>query len=783
MSKPPSESLPSTRQTGMQTRGGAKEKMAAIVAQYRTGGRLSESDERTAQTEPKTKLKKKLQRKSKDPEKEAAAQKAKAIKLAELEDQVAKKAAAMKSKHPRRQASKQATTAQDSGAETLEHVEESVRLEDKSTVPSRQKNIMEMKMLEDMVGQPKNTHQKDRPKPRPAYKAVVPVAVKVAVNEASSNLSQPPEMTWNVTGGIRTRVKDTRSTLTSFSQGSQNHNLGSTDQVQLHRLHLAMPTHDNPESDTSGDEAGDEDSESDANNMPPPRLPVKTIKGKGQPKLQEQVLANHQQVLTKGFQQKLMKQDDSTMRASSATSMPEFSTPLNKKNISNSLQEWAQSIPPPPLARPSKKSKVSSASSVVTKIGNATATSVPSTKSSRSCAIVSKATAEVLGKPKKPEPKPTVGTKRTAAELDSDSNWAPTTIYGGLQDEDDIKEQDAASASPMKSPMATAKSKASIQVKPGISTPVKVKKTTQKSGNKELPNGALDNGRWAGVFTPTFLKYLGGINEDVWAMTDRKAARVLQAIWNAVYNHASSNIETKISHMVEQGDAVHKVATQRATQWRNSIGSAGLTVVNDFMDNREFDTTEERQAVAAELLDNQKYVFLKTKQIEMNRQFETKRSGRYRNPLILHTLAQHLMDMDGGLYVPGLFDDKYFPKAALVLSATAGYITYESYMEAKGTKANGIIKLLGPDGKIKKDTNFSKGNWEQESDSHILDVWALDDGRLSLIMAEATAIQEVMQPQGGKSKRKTQDDSEAGPSGKRTRSAAYRPCLQSDSDF
>ena len=50
---------------------------------------------------------------------------------------------------------------------------------------------------------------------------------------------------------------------------------------------------------------------------------------------------------------------------------------------------------------------------------------------------------------------------------------------------------------------------------------------------------------------------------------------------------------------------------------------------------------------------------------------QVKKSGRYRGHLITHTLAQHLIDTESAITIPGLVDDDDFPKGALALSATA----------------------------------------------------------------------------------------------------------------
>jgi hypothetical protein len=47
------------------------------------------------------------------------------------------------------------------------------------------------------------------------------------------------------------------------------------------------------------------------------------------------------------------------------------------------------------------------------------------------------------------------------------------------------------------------------------------------------------------------------------------------------------------------------------------------------------------------------------------------RNGRYRGPLIIYTIAQHLIDTENTIHVPGLIEESNFPKAALALSVVA----------------------------------------------------------------------------------------------------------------
>ena len=61
------------------------------------------------------------------------------------------------------------------------------------------------------------------------------------------------------------------------------------------------------------------------------------------------------------------------------------------------------------------------------------------------------------------------------------------------------------------------------------------------------------------TFVPTFLRYVGGTNQDVWTLKPQDAITALQAIWNKVYNGSTKDGQKKVKYLVEQGCAVHDV--------------------------------------------------------------------------------------------------------------------------------------------------------------------------------------------------------------------------------
>lgn len=205
------------------------------------------------------------------------------------------------------------------------------------------------------------------------------------------------------------------------------------------------------------------------------------------------------------------------------------------------------------------------------------------------------------------------------------------------------------------------------------------------------------------IFVPTFLRYVGSTQKDVWALNLMETRKVLQGIWNVVYKGSARK---KIKHLVKKGGAVQTVvrrfmmllltisahysqSNQRVIEWRNSVGSNGLTVVGDFMSSSEdLKTYEERRKAAEDLLDDRHYMYLRTAEVieggvPVVRKatiprptysltvIQVKRSGRYRGPLVVQTVAQFWIDFEGAIKVPGFVEFDEFPYAALVLSATS----------------------------------------------------------------------------------------------------------------
>ena len=357
-----------------------------------------------------------------------------------------------------------------------------------------------------------------------------------------------------------------------------------------------------------------------------------------------------------------------------------FEMPPTKKHITNQVEEWVQRI----LLPPSKKQKTTATGSsrsgplnvnpnpIVKTVAPATAATRPTTKFTSS-AIVIDSTTEVIRK------KPAPGTKRRAEVLESASDGDDKGMFSNLrykglgEDEDDTLEQADAMSSPVKPPVAAQMSKVRLAKSPsslinvslsqmslniyrGITPPVQVKRT-KRQGNRQLPSGMLDNGRWAVVFVPTFLRYVAATSKDVWTLKLHDTIMALQAIWNEIYKGSVQDRRKKIKHLVEKGDAVHDVvcrilmllstistnysqSTQQVTDWRSTIGSNGLTVVGDFMDSLKEDTTEDRKKAAEDLLDYTCFVYRETREVIEDGELVVRKVLRLQRALIVRLVLR-----------------------------------------------------------------------------------------------------------------------------------------------
>lgn len=55
------------------------------------------------------------------------------------------------------------------------------------------------------------------------------------------------------------------------------------------------------------------------------------------------------------------------------------------------------------------------------------------------------------------------------------------------------------------------------------------------------------------------MRYIGGMNKDIWTFKRHDTVQVLQAVWNRVYRGNAEEGRQKVKYMVEAGSAVYDV--------------------------------------------------------------------------------------------------------------------------------------------------------------------------------------------------------------------------------
>lgn len=87
------------------------------------------------------------------------------------------------------------------------------------------------------------------------------------------------------------------------------------------------------------------------------------------------------------------------------------------------------------------------------------------------------------------------------------------------------------------------------------------------------------------------------------------------------------------------------------------------------------------------------------------------------------------------------------------------------------------MKVIGPDGKVKKTTNFGRKQCERWSDQHCNDVLLVDDGKMQVIMADARKALDIILARNGAPERKPLAEDAIGPS------RLQMMCIESDPEF
>jgi hypothetical protein len=112
-----------------------------------------------------------------------------------------------------------------------------------------------------------------------------------------------------------------------------------------------------------------------------------------------------------------------------------------------------------------------------------------------------------------------------------------------------------------------------------------------------------------------------------------------------------------------------------------------------------------------------------------------------------------------------------------------GCITKESYDEAKQTRrvGAGILKMLGPDGRPTKTTNFSKDQWDEISAMHVRDAWSVEQEKLTVIRGDIDKAIEKIRNQKSKKRKGEEEPSRLA---KRSRGSGFdHRIASSDSDI
>jgi hypothetical protein len=234
----------------------------------------------------------------------------------------------------------------------------------------------------------------------------------------------------------------------------------------------------------------------------------------------------------------------------------------------------SHALPPPPSHKTASTNELATNSDRSGKQTSQTRTKNPPTKQRHTISrhqrdFVDEPTSD-SDAPTAPAPKPKLRkashtTNRQPVDLASavEEVDLPSTLYGGLQDEDDAAEQKAAVASPERPRAAAKKSKVSLMLIVLYKTfsliyfsqaSLKVQsQITATARNSSLPPGARELNRWTRYFLPTVVKYVGGGQNDIWTLDERETMSILQEIWNRVYSGENPIGGTKVIHVVGSG--------------------------------------------------------------------------------------------------------------------------------------------------------------------------------------------------------------------------------------
>ncbi|KAH9976052.1 hypothetical protein BJV74DRAFT_888755 [Russula compacta] len=209
---------------------------------------------------------------------------------------------------------------------------------------------------------------------------------------------------------------------------------------------------------------------------------------------------------------------------------------------------------------------------------------------------------------------------------------------------------------------------------------------------KLLPQGATDDNKFRGRFTPTFISWVAE-HGDAWWLDKEKAIDAMQKSWNAIYGK-------KVPYTITTDSEVYSKTEQHLRDgWRNAIGTAAIT--------SEF---------ATGILKDCGFLYS-----EITGDKPDKWKGLFRSQFIVEMVACHFLAINGAVKVKALNLDSSNPRNMLAMAGAAvqqafmmwldGVLTIEN--SGNGSKvpklARTINRLTG-----KESTHehaFSETNW------------------------------------------------------------------------
>ncbi|EMD30773.1 hypothetical protein CERSUDRAFT_78630 [Gelatoporia subvermispora B] len=337
-----------------------------------------------------------------------------------------------------------------------------------------------------------------------------------------------------------------------------------------------------------------------------------------------------------------------------------------------------------------------------------------------------------------------------AQQTNADAPAFQLNSYGGLHDEDEKCERDAALSSPIragtrvtsqmmisllesdeeptmqivakpKARTAPTTKKATVATKKGKGkgrvkeepTEVKLEDDAEVKYDPEaLPAHVANSEHWIGVILPTYRRLMGCCTTP-FSLPSNRALSLLQDLYDALFpDYPPENISGNPSH------PMFKKANARVGDHRNDIAGAAATTVHEFFASQpeKFPDMEARVQYAEKTIEYDSFMYVKAEGDDIEQW-----TGTLRGPLVLKTLAKHFRALDGALEIKG-YD---LPIGAIALSATAVRRAFSLYAQRRvvfGVDKRGAqVPIIASTfqaphqkgvGKLtKSDSDFSGKNW------------------------------------------------------------------------